>query len=376
MVRAVNKIDMKSTTRWVVKIGSSLVTSTRTGLNYDAIRDWCGQISALIDQGKEIVIVSSGAIAAGIYRMGWRRSPRNLCEKQALAAVGQMSLVFAFEKEFRSLDRHVSQVLLTHGDLHNRGRYLNARNTLNMLIKLGIVPVVNENDTVATEEIRFGDNDALAAMVANLVEADVLLILTDEQGLRKMNPRLNPEAEIIGDIWVDDPLLDKVAGPSNTSIGRGGMVTKVKSARIAARANTSTVIASGREPEIIIRVASGEKIGTRMHPAATPVNARKQWLNSLVPTGVLLLDEGASQALTDSGRSLLAVGIRKVSGNFSRGDPVECQDEHGRTLATGLSNYSAENLQRIIGMNSERAREIIGTDFETEAIHRDNLALA
>ncbi len=371
-----NRIDMKSTTRWVVKIGSSLITSPQTGLNHDAIRDWCGQISALIDQGKEIVIVSSGAVAAGVYRMGWERSPRNLCEKQALAAVGQMSLVFAFEKEFGSLGRRVSQVLLTHGDLHNRERYLNARNTLNMLIKLGIVPVVNENDTVATEEIRFGDNDTLAAMVANLVEADVLLMLTDEQGLRKMDPRLNPGAEIIDDIRVDDSLLDKVAGPSNTSIGRGGMVSKVKSARIAARANTSTVIASGREPEIIVRVARGEKIGTHLHPAATPVNARKQWLNSLVPAGVLLLDAGASQALTGSGRSLLAVGISKVSGNFRRGDPVECQDEHGRTLATGLSNYSSENLRRIIGMNSERAREIIGTDFETEAIHRDNLALA
>ncbi len=370
-----NKVNVKSTTRWVVKIGSSLITASKTGLNYEAIHDWCGQISKLIDQGKEVVIVSSGAIAAGTYRMGWRQPPRNLCEKQAIASVGQMGLIFAFEKEFRRLKRCVSQVLLTHGDVHNRERYLNVRNTLNMLMKLGVVPVVNENDTVATEEIRFGDNDIIAAMVANLVEAEVLLILTDEQGLRKIDPRLDPGAAIIDDIRVDDPLLDEIAGPSNTGIGRGGMITKVKAARIAARANTSTVIASGREPEVILRVARGEKIGTHLYPATTPVNARKQWLNSLVPTGVLFLDAGATQALLGSGRSLLAVGISKVSGNFRRGDPVECQGANGRTIATGLTNYSAENLRSIAGMNSEKAREIVGADFETEVVHRDNLAL-
>jgi glutamate 5-kinase len=362
--------------RWVVKIGSALLTGNGRGLDRDRLSSWVDQMAALRAAGSELVLVSSGAVAEGMSRMSWTRRPGTLHELQAAAAIGQMGLVQAYESCFQRRGLHTAQVLLTHDDLTDRRRYLNARSTLKTLLGLGVVPVVNENDTVATEELRFGDNDTLAALVANLLEADVLVLLTDQPGLFSADPRLNTQARLIAQARVDDAALDGFAGESASGLGRGGMVTKVRAARLAARSGTATVIGPGAEPNVLGRLRAGEAIGTLLLPTQGPDAARKRWLaGHLQIRGRLTLDDGAVRVLRDHGRSLLAVGVKEVNGLFHRGEVVSCVDAEGREVARGLANYDADETRRIMGQPSHQIEEILGYVDEPELIHRDNLVL-
>jgi glutamate 5-kinase len=367
---------ISSTRRWVVKIGSALLTGDGKGLDREALAAWVEQMAAWVADGRELILVSSGAVAEGMSRMGWNQRPETIHELQAAAAIGQMGLVQAYEACFQQHGLHTAQVLLTHEDLTNRQRYLNARSTLRTLLELGVVPVVNENDTVANDELRFGDNDTLAALVANLVGADLLVLLTDQQGLYESDPRSNPEACLIGETRVDNPDLDGYAGGSSGGLGRGGMITKVRAARLAGRSGTATVIASGAGDAALSRIAKGEDVGTLLVPVQEPEAARKRWLaGHLQVHGKLTLDAGAVRVLRESGRSLLAVGVKGVSGDFSRGEVVSCMDEQGLEVARGLVNYDAKETQRIMGQSSSRIQEILGYVDEEELIHRDNLVL-
>jgi glutamate 5-kinase len=362
--------------RWVVKIGSALLTDEGRGLARAAIEEWVAQMARLCENGVELVLVSSGAVAEGMARLGWSTRPHALYELQAAAAVGQMGLVQAYEAAFQKYGLKTAQVLLTHDDLSSRKRYLNARSTLRTLLKLKVIPVVNENDTVAMEEIRFGDNDTLAALVANLVEADLLVILTDQDGMYDKDPRGNPDARLLHEVNAADPALEVMAGGTAGKVGRGGMITKVRAAGRAARSGASTIVAPGRRADVLIGIAAGEQIGTLFAPGQAPVAARKQWLAShLQLRGKLVIDNGAARVLRESGRSLLAVGVRRVEGEFSRGEVVACVDEQGRELARGLVNYSAEETRRIMGQPSERIEALLGYVDEPELIHRDNLVL-
>lgn len=365
-----------SASRWVVKIGSALLTDDGKGLAREALAGWVEQMAAWVLAGNELILVSSGAVAEGMSRMGWTTRPTTLHQLQAAAAIGQMGLVRAYETCFRSHNLHTAQVLLTHDDLTNRRRYLNARSTLRTLLKLGVVPVVNENDTVANQELRFGDNDTLAALVANLVEADLLVLLTDQQGLYDSDPRQNPDAVLIGESRVDDPRLDRVAGGSSGLLGRGGMITKIRAARLAARSGTATIIAPGVGEQILTRIAAAEPVGTLLLPVQEAQAARKRWLaGHLQVRGRLVVDAGAVRVLRESGRSLLAVGVKQVIGQFSRGEVVACVDEQGREVARGLVNYNSIESDRIKGVASSRIQEILGYVDEEELIHRDNLVL-
>jgi len=365
-----------SAKRWVVKIGSALLTADGKGLAREALAGWVEQMSSWVLAGNELILVSSGAVAEGMSRMGWTARPTTLHELQAAAAIGQMGLVRAYETCFQKHDLHTAQVLLTHDDLTNRRRYLNARSTLRTLIRLGVVPVVNENDTVANQELRFGDNDTLAALVANLVEADLLVLLTDQQGLYDCDPRHNPAAALIGESRVDDPMLDRVAGGSSGLLGQGGMVTKIRAARLAARSGTATIIAPGAGEQVLTRIAAGEPVGTLLLPVQEAEAARKRWLaGHLQVRGRLVVDAGAVRVLRESGRSLLAVGVKQVIGKFSRGEMVACVDEQGREIARGLVNYNSTESDRIKGVASGRIQEILGYVDEEELIHRDNLVL-
>ncbi|MCW8902494.1 MAG: glutamate 5-kinase [Sedimenticola sp.] len=365
-----------SANRWVVKIGSALLTADGKGLAREALAGWVEQMSSWVLAGNELILVSSGAVAEGMSRMGWTARPTTLHELQAAAAIGQMGLVRAYETCFQKHGLHTAQVLLTHDDLTNRKRYLNARSTLRTLIRLGVVPVVNENDTVANQELRFGDNDTLAALVANLVEADLLVLLTDQQGLYDCDPRYNPEAVLIDESRVDDPMLDQVAGGSSGLLGQGGMVTKVRAARLAARSGTATIIAPGVGDKVLTRIAAGEPVGTLLLPVQEAEAARKRWLaGHLQVRGRLVVDAGAVRVLRESGRSLLAVGVKQVIGKFSRGEMVVCVDEQGREIARGLVNYNSTESDRIKGVASGRIQEILGYVDEEELIHRDNLVL-
>jgi glutamate 5-kinase len=362
--------------RWVVKIGSSLLTADGRGLHRDTLSAWVDQMADRLDQGNELIIVSSGAVAEGMCRMGWMQRPKLLHELQAAAAIGQMGLIKAWESCFQRRDRHTAQVLLTHDDLVNRSRYLNARSTLLTLLRLGVTPVVNENDVVATDELRFGDNDTLAAMVANLVEADLLILLTDQQGLFDRDPRFDPAATLISEARVDDPLLDTVAGDSISGLGRGGMVTKVRAARLASRSGTATLIAGGRQADVLARTGRGDIPGTLIIPSQEPEAARKRWLAShLQVQGKLVLDYGAVQVLRESGKSLLPVGVVRVEGEFRRGEVVACIDESGLEVARGLVNYASAEARRIKGIASARIAEVLGYVDDEELIHRDNLVL-
>ena len=364
------------TRRWVVKIGSALLTGDGKGLDRDAMAAWVAQIARLLDEGVEVVLVSSGAVAEGMSRLGWKARPKAIHDLQAAAAVGQMGLVQAYESHFMAHGRHTAQILLDHDDLSNRQRYLNARRTLQALIRLGVVPVVNENDTVVTDEIRFGDNDTLGALVANLIDAEVLVILTDQQGLFDKDPRANPDAVLVGEGRAGDPALDTMAGGSAGSLGRGGMATKLRAAKLAARSGATTLIASGREPDVLVRLRRGDALGTLLVAAQEPIAARKQWLaGQLQVRGRLTLDAGAVDVLRQQGRSLLPVGVKAVSGHFTRGELVTCCDEDGREIARGLVNYSAEETARILGQSSARIAEILGYRDDDELIHRDNLVL-
>ena len=368
--------EIRKARRWVVKIGSALITGDGKGLDRDGLRNWVDQLADLLDAGHEIVLVSSGAVAEGMSRMGWKARPTALHELQAAAAIGQMGLVQAWESCFQRRGRHTAQVLLTHDDLSNRRRYLNARGTLRKLVSLGVVPVVNENDTVANEELRFGDNDSLAALVANLIEAELMVLLTDQAGLFNADPRSNPDAQLVSVMQAGAPELDGMAGASGGSLGRGGMFTKVRAARLAARSGTATVIVGGREPDVLRRLAAGETLGTLLYAAQEPDAARKRWLaGHLQIRGSLMLDEGAVRVLRQSGSSLLAVGVKKVQGHFVRGELVSCVDADGREVARGLVNYSAEEARRIIGRPSSQIEEIQGYVDVEELIHRDNLVL-
>ena len=362
--------------RWVIKIGSSLLTNDGTGLAVDAINSWVEQMAGLRQQGHELVLVSSGAVAEGMTRLGWQQRPHALHELQAAAAVGQMGLIQAYESRFQKFGLHTAQVLLTHEDLAHRQRYLNARTTLRTLLQLNVVPVVNENDTVATEEIRFGDNDSLAALVANLVEADLLVFLTDQDGMFDSDPRSNPDARLIAEAQAGDQKLESMAAGSGGTLGRGGMLTKVRAAARAARSGTMTLIASGRQDNVLQRIAADEDLGTRLYPANAPLAARKQWLaGQLQARGRLLLDEGAVKVLRSAGSSLLAVGVTGVEGDFRRGDLVVCLAPGGEEVARGLVNYNMDETRKIIGEPSNRIEELLGYIDESELIHRDNLVL-
>lgn len=363
--------------RLIVKIGSSLLTGGGRGLDTAAIAAWVAQIAAIRHRNTEIVLVSSGSVAEGMCRLGWKTRPHALHELQAAASVGQMGLVQTYESMFQKHGLHTAQILLTHDDLSNRQRYLNARSTLLTLLELGVVPVINENDTVATEEIRFGDNDTLAALVANLLDADLLVILTDQQGLYERDPTLDPTARLIHEAGINDPSLSDMVGESRSGLGRGGMITKLRAARLASRSGAATVIACGREQDIVPRIVEGEAIGTFLVPDESPLLARKRWLaGQLKLKGRLYLDEGAAKVLKDSGKSLLSIGVTAVEGDFSRGDLVACVDTEGYEVARGLVNYGADETRLIMRQPSSHIEKLLGYVDEPELIHRDNLVLA
>jgi glutamate 5-kinase len=367
---------MKTPRRFVVKVGSSLVTSLGEGLDAPAIARWAEQIAHLHKSGDEVILVSSGAIAEGMQRLGWKRRPSTMHELQAAAAVGQMGLVQVYESSFRGHGLRTAQVLLTHADLADRQRYLNARSTLLTLLALGIIPVINENDTVVTDEIRFGDNDTLAALVTNLVEADCLIILTDQEGLYTSDPRRDAGAQLVRHAEAGDPKLEQMAGGTGSDVARGGMLTKVLAAKRAARSGARTIIASGRETNVLQRLASGEELGTLLKTATTPLAARKQWLADHVQVaGRLRLDAGAAQALKARGKSLLPIGVKSVDGEFERGAVVACLDPEGNEIARGLANYGAQESRRIAGKPSNEIEAILGYVDEPELIHVDNLVL-
>ncbi len=360
----------------VVKIGSALITAGGTGLDRAMIATWAEQLALLRADSVDVVLVSSGSIAEGVTRLGLKARPENISELQATAAVGQMGLVQAYEACFQAHGVHSAQILLTHADLSNRRRYLNARSTLRTLLGYGVVPVVNENDSVSNEEIRFGDNDTLGALVANLIEADLLVILTDQEGLFDANPSENPQAELIEQADAQDPRLLEYAGPSSGRLGRGGMVTKVNAARLAARSGTHTVIVSGRVDDVIRRVVAGERLGSFLEAREGHLAARKQWLaGHMRCSGELTLDEGAVEVLRNHNASLLPIGVKRVDGIFNRGEVVACLAPDGTEIARGLVNYPSDECKQIIGKSSRQIPEILGYQDDPELINRENLIL-
>lgn len=362
--------------RLVVKLGSSLVTDDGRGIDHVAVGRWAAEIAQLTQAGQSVVLVSSGAIAEGMQRLGWSTRPRAIHDLQAAAAVGQMGLVQAYETAFAQYGLHTAQVLLTHEDLSDRRRYLNARTTLTTLLGLRVIPIINENDTVTTDEIRFGDNDTLGALVTNLIEAEVLVLLTDQQGLYTRDPRADPTATIVHAGRAGDPALEAMAGGAGSAIGRGGMLTKVLAAKRAARSGATTIIACGREPDVLSRLAGGERLGTTLTAQQNALTARKQWLaDHLRLAGRLALDAGAVRALTQGGKSLLPIGVIAVSGSFGRGELVGCFAPDGREIARGLVNYGAQEAARIIRRPSSEIETVLGYVDEPELIHRDNLVL-
>ncbi|CAM8659265.1 ProB Glutamate 5-kinase [Oxalobacteraceae bacterium] len=362
--------------RVIVKVGSSLVTNEGRGLDHAAIAKWADQIAHLRRMGKQVVLVSSGAVAEGMLRLGFERRPLAIHELQACAAVGQMGLAQIYETSFRAHDLRTAQVLLTHADLADRERYLNARSTLFTLLELGVVPVINENDTVVTDEIKFGDNDTLGALVANLIEADALIILTDQRGLYTSDPRKNAEATFVHDAKAGDPALEAMAGGAGSGIGSGGMLTKILAARRAASSGAHTVIAWGREDQVLVRLAEGEAIGTQLTAQTAQLTARKQWMaDHLKTAGQVTLDAGAVQKLLEEGKSLLPIGVTDVGGDFGRGDVITCVDATGKPIARGMSNYASAEVKRIMRKPSSEIAAILGYVEEVELIHRDNLVL-
>ncbi|MCO5119761.1 MAG: glutamate 5-kinase [Burkholderiaceae bacterium] len=360
----------------VVKVGSSLVTNDGAGLDEAAVGEWARQLALLRSQGKEVLMVSSGAVAEGMLRLGWTVRPSEVPALQAAAAVGQMGLAQIYESAFRRVGLPTAQILLTHDDLSDRKRYLNARSALQTLLRLGVVPIINENDTVVTDEIKVGDNDTLAALVTNLLEADLLVILTDQQGLYTADPRRDAGARLLVAVAAGDPALAAMAGGAGTAIGTGGMATKVAAARRASASGADTLIASGREPDLLPRLAAGEMIGTQFLAGTARLAARKQWLaGQLQLAGSLTLDAGAVRALVHGGRSLLPIGVVAVSGDFGRGDVVACLDPQGREIARGLANYSASQTRRIMRRPSAEIRDLLGFVEEPELVHRSNMVL-
>lgn len=367
--------QLVNTKRWVIKIGSALLTRLGEGLDYDRIRWLSGEIAELRAQGKEVVLVTSGSVSAGMQQLGWTIRPHALHKLQAAASVGQMKLIQAYASECKQHDIHTAQILLTHSDLSDRGRYLNARSVLHTLLEMGVLPVVNENDTIATEEIRFGDNDTLAAMTANLVEAEVLVILTDQNGLYDSDPRMNPDARMIAASAASNPALDDMAGDGTGSLGRGGMATKLLAARRAARSGAVTVILSGHDPENLRHLAAGVGVGTLLWPDNEPMTARQQWLLGHIPKGRISLDDGAVSVIRQQGRSVLPVGVKAVDGKFKRGDLVVCTDLSGLEVGRGLVNYNDDEARRIMGHASRDIEALLGYLDEPELVNRDNLVI-
>lgn len=368
---------LSSVRRLVVKVGSALLTDRGEGLAVDKIQDYCTQLSAIRSRGIEVVLVSSGAVAAGCQKLGWRSRPDAVHELQAAAAVGQMGLVQAYETALSAHGCNTAMIVLTHDDLADRERYLNARATLGQLLKLGVVPVINENDTVATDEIRFGDNDTLAALVTNLLAADALIILTDVDGLMDKDPRIHQDAQRISEATAVDTSLDEMATAGAGALGRGGMVTKLRAARLAARSGADTVIASGHEAQVLSRLLQGADLGTLLHAQLNVMTARKRWIaGQLRAKGDVVLDDGAARAITEQGVSLLAVGVTQVKGRFHRGEMVRLVDAQGRVVAQGLSNYSSDDMARLAGVRSEAFAEHIDYVAEPELVHRDNLVVS
>lgn len=367
---------MAQAQRLVVKVGSSLVTNEGRGIDAQAIATWAAEIAALRDLGREIVVVSSGAVAEGMKRLSWVRRPQSMQDLQAAAAVGQMGLAQVYETEFRRFGLQTAQILLTHEDLADRTRYLNARSTLTRLIELGVIPIINENDTVVTDEIKVGDNDTLAALVTNLIEADALVILTDQAGLYTADPRSHPDARLLSKVKAGDPRLEAMAGGAGSLIGKGGMLTKVLAARRAASAGAHTIVASGRESKVLQRLAGGEMIGTSFIANTAKLTARKQWIaDQLQLRGALVLDAGALKALLRDGKSLLPIGVSEVQGDFARGDVVACLSQAGSEVGRGLINYASSEARRIIGKPSSEIESLLGFVEEPELIHRSNLVI-
>lgn len=363
--------------RWVVKIGSALLTNDGKGLDAEAIAGWVKQMAELRLRGIELVLVSSGAVAAGMRRLGWAARPTEIHQLQAAAAVGQMSLIQTYEVEFQRYGLLTAQVLLDHDDLSSRQRYLNARSTLKTLVGLNVVAVINENDTVVTDEIRFGDNDTLGALVANLIEADLLVILTDQKGMYDSDPRSNPDAQLLSEIAADDNRLEQMAGGTGGALGRGGMITKVRAARVAARSGADTVIVGGRIENALLRIAAGENLGTFLWAEQQPQAARKRWISGQLQTrGTIVLDDGAARVVREQGKSILPVGVKAVRGDFTRGDMVICEDLQGKEIARGLINYHADEARKIIGKPSSQIADVLGYRDDNELIHRDNLVLS
>jgi glutamate 5-kinase len=376
-----NQGVMKDAKRIVVKVGSSLVTNEGRGLDEAAIGEWCRQLAVLVHGDgvatqREVIMVSSGAIAEGMKRLGWSTRPQAVHELQAAAAVGQMGLAQMYETKLSQNGLGSAQVLLTHADLADRERYLNARSTLLTLLKLGVVPVINENDTVVNDEIKFGDNDTLGALVANLVEADVLVILTDQKGLYTADPRKDPAARFVDEAKAGDPALEVMAGGAGSSIGRGGMLTKILAAKRAAGSGASTVIAWGREPDALLRLSRGEQIGTQLTAQTLKNQARKQWMaDHLQLRGSVVVDAGAVPKLREEGKSLLPIGMTQVEGDFSRGDVIAVRDPSGVEIARGLANYASAEARLLCGKPSSEFQKLLGYAAEPEMLHRDNMVL-
>lgn len=362
--------------RWVIKIGSALLTDLDKGLNHTALKGWTDQLAMLSKKGIEVLLVSSGSVAEGMSRLGWKQRPDALHNLQAAAAVGQMGLIQAYERALNTHGLRSAQILLTHADLSSRQGYLNTRSTLQTLLKLGVIPIINENDTVATEEFRFGDNDTLAAMVANLIEADRLIILTDQDGLYDKDPRKHSDAQFIDEASSTDPKLESYAGSTGTAISQGGMRTKITAAQYAARSGTDTIIANGKQDTVLIRLSEGQKLGTLLLADQPRLNARKQWIaHQLEQKGTLTLDDGASTIIQKGGKSLLAVGVIAVSGTFERGDLVGCENNAGKVLGRGLVNYNSDECTQLAGKPSSDIETQLGYINEEELIHRDNLII-
>lgn len=363
------------TRRCVVKLGSSLLTNNGCGLRDESLQIWVNQVMQLRQSGIVVVIVSSGATAEGISRLGWKHRPRAIHELQAAAAVGQMGLIQAYESCFKKFDVRTAQVLLTHEDIADRQRYLNARSSLNTLIRLGVVPIINENDTVSTDEIRFGDNDTLAGLVTNLIEADLLIVLTDQAGLYDSDPRKHPDARLVQQAEAGDESLLQYAGKTGR-LGRGGMLTKLRAATLAAKSGADTVIANGLEENVLQKIIDGQPVGTLLSSGRALLTARKQWLAGQSQVhGRLVIDAGAAQVLRQQGKSLLAVGVKQVEGDFRRGEIVSCVDDSHNEIARGLVNYGASESRKIAGKPSDQFEALLGYIDEPELIHRDNLVI-
>jgi len=367
---------MRDARRLVIKVGSTLVTNEGKGLDHQAIGEWCRQMSALVREGREVIMVSSGAIAEGMKRLGWATRPHEVHELQAAAAVGQMGLAQIYESQLREHGLGSAQVLLTHADLADRERYLNARSTLLTLLQHGVLPVINENDTVVNDEIKFGDNDTLGALVANLVDADALIILTDQRGLYTADPRRDPTATFVHQARAGDPGLEEMAGGTGSSLGKGGMITKILAAKRAAGSGASTVIAWGREPDVLLRLAQGEAIGTLLVAPTQKQQARKQWMvDHLQLRGAVTIDAGALAKLSQEGKSLLPIGMTGVQGDFSRGDVIAIRAPDGREMARGLANYASAEARLLCRKPTTDIETLLGYVAEPEMVHRDNLVL-